>query len=104
LTGYSVHDILRSGVGVPTEESDSPVWEVEYTDEFRFWWEALTVDQQVAVTARVELLEQHGPSLGRPTVGEIEGSRIGNLKELRVARTGTFGFCLPSTGAAPQCC
>jgi hypothetical protein len=37
--------------------------------------------------AAVERLEQHGPSLGRPTVGEIAGSEIHNLKELRPAGT-----------------
>lgn len=37
--------------------------------------------------AAVERLQQHGPSLGRPTVGEVTGSRIHNLKELRPTGT-----------------
>lgn len=33
--------------------------------------------------ARLELLEQLGPNLGRPLVDQIKGSSIQNLKELR---------------------
>ena len=31
-------------------------WEVEYTDEFKKWWQALAEGQQDDVAARVELL------------------------------------------------
>jgi hypothetical protein len=33
--------------------------------------------------ARIELLEERGPALGRPVVDTIEGSRHPNMKELR---------------------
>jgi hypothetical protein len=33
--------------------------------------------------ARVELLEERGPGLGRPVVDSIRGSRHANMKELR---------------------
>lgn len=33
--------------------------------------------------AAVEILESAGPTLGRPTVDTLEGSRLQNLKELR---------------------
>jgi hypothetical protein len=60
-------------------------WEVEYTDEFGDWWDTLTEDEQVAIAARVRLLEEHGPSLRRPAVGAIKGSRHDpQMKELRV--------------------
>jgi len=59
------------------------VWTVEYTDEFEFWWDDLSSDEQERVTAAVELLEQHGPSLGRPIVDTLEASRHPNMKELR---------------------
>jgi hypothetical protein len=36
-----------------------------------------------AMLAAIELLEEHGPSLGRPAVDRIEGSRHHNMKELR---------------------
>lgn len=49
----------------------------------------LSAPEQAAITARVALLEQHGPNLRRPTVGEIKGSRHDpQMKELRVAVTG----------------
>jgi hypothetical protein len=59
------------------------VWEVEVIDEFREWYEALDEDAQIRIYAVVEALSQQGPKLGRPLVGEIAGSRIHNLKELR---------------------
>jgi hypothetical protein len=59
------------------------VWEVETTDEFRDWYEELDANAQAPIMAAVERLEQQGPTLGRPVVGEIAGSRIHNLKELR---------------------
>ena len=58
-------------------------WEVEYTDEFNEWWETLTEDVQDSIDAAVEALEEGGPTLGRPFVDTLTGSRIPNLKELR---------------------
>ena len=63
------------------------MWEVEFTDEFEAWWDNLDENSQAAVKAAVDRLEQTGPSLGRPIVGEITGSTIHNLKELRPAGT-----------------
>ncbi len=61
-------------------------WEVEYTDEFGAWYEALGVEDQDAVIARVEILEASGPGLGRPSVDNIHQSRHANMKELRAER------------------
>jgi hypothetical protein len=36
-----------------------------------------------AIMARIELLEERGPGLGRPVVDSIECSRHPNMKELR---------------------
>lgn len=58
-------------------------WEVEYTDEFERWWEGLTVEQQLAICAAVEILEEDGPATGRPLVDTLTGSRYPNMKELR---------------------
>lgn len=63
-------------------------WEVEFTDEFHSWWLDLSGDQQEALTARVQLLQQHGPNLGRPSVDSIAGSRHHNMKELRSSSDG----------------
>jgi hypothetical protein len=35
------------------------------------------------IIAAADLLEEHGPALGRPTVDSIKGSRHHNMKELR---------------------
>lgn len=53
------------------------------THEFESWWNDLSDDEQERVAAAVELLEEHGPSLGRPLVDTLEGSRHPNMKELR---------------------
>lgn len=64
-------------------------WGVEGTDEFADWYWGLERDQQEAVNAAIELLEERGPALGRPVVGEIDTSRerregrVHNMKELR---------------------
>jgi hypothetical protein len=61
-------------------------WEVEFTDEFGDWWGGLSEDEQVAIAARIALLEQNGPNLRRPAVGEIKGSKHDpKMKELRIA-------------------
>lgn len=51
-----------------TEVILAPMWEVEYTDEFEAWWSSLTEDEQVSVSASVQLLEARGPSLGFPHI------------------------------------
>src|SRR5438128_866406 len=40
-------------------------------------------ERRESVNAAVDMLEERGPNLKRPVVGEIVGSRIHNLKELR---------------------
>jgi hypothetical protein len=62
------------------------MWEVEYTDPFGTWYESLEEEDQDAVVARVELLEQLGPALGRPAVDSVHQSRHPNMKELRGER------------------
>jgi hypothetical protein len=58
-------------------------WEVEYTDQFGNWFENLDEDQQESIVIAVEVLQGHGPGLGRPLVDTIKGSRHANMKELR---------------------
>src|ERR671936_962295 len=59
------------------------MWEVEYTDEFEDWWDSLTEEEQDSITAAVRRLMQVGPTLGRPFVDTVKGSRYANMKELR---------------------
>ncbi|MEX2168220.1 MAG: type II toxin-antitoxin system RelE/ParE family toxin [Pirellulales bacterium] len=64
------------------------MWEVEYTDEFGAWWKMLTENEQDSVRFSVELLITHGPSLGRPHVDTVNGSKHPNMKELRTQHRG----------------
>jgi hypothetical protein len=63
-------------------------WEVEVSDEFRDWYEALDEEEQASVIFSVDLLRIDGPALGRPHVDTLKGSRHSNMKELRVQQQG----------------
>ncbi|MGY4492467.1 type II toxin-antitoxin system RelE/ParE family toxin [Pseudomonas sp. TE3610] len=63
-------------------------WDVEYTDTFGDWWRALNSGEQESVLASVKLLKSLGPALGFPHSSNIQGSRRGNLRELRVQHKG----------------
>lgn len=65
-------------------------WTVVLVDEVDDWYMALAKHDPAsadAVEAAVDLLEQEGPTLGRPTVDRIEGSHVHNMKELRPKAT-----------------
>jgi len=57
------------------------LWELLVTEEFERWWDELAEEHQDALIARIAMLDDHGPALGRPTVDTIAGSRLANLKE-----------------------
>lgn len=63
-------------------------WEIEFTDEFREWWDGLSADEQDSVRDVVAILRQRGPSLKRPYADSLQGSKIANLKELRIQHQG----------------
>ncbi|MHB8620634.1 MAG: type II toxin-antitoxin system RelE/ParE family toxin [Chloroflexota bacterium] len=58
-------------------------WEVEVTEQFESWYLALAEPEQLAINAVVDVLEESGPSLGRPYADTSSGSRHPNMKELR---------------------
>lgn len=58
-------------------------WEVEFTDEFKIWWDTLSEAEQDEIDAKVELLQEHGPTLPRPHADTIASSRHKNMRELR---------------------
>jgi hypothetical protein len=62
-------------------------WKTERTREFEEWWETLTELEQSEALTSIEILEETGPSQGRPTVDSVKGSKHPNMKELRVNRT-----------------
>ena len=55
------------------------MWEVEGTDEFVEWFEALDRRDQVRVEAAIEHLERFGPGLGRPWADSLRGTRTKEL-------------------------
>lgn len=59
-------------------------WEVEYTDEFGAWFDALNEREQKRMAASVMRLEAEGPSLSFPHSSGINGSRHDHMRELRV--------------------
>ncbi|MDI6794636.1 MAG: type II toxin-antitoxin system RelE/ParE family toxin [bacterium] len=62
--------------------------EVEYTDEFGDWWETLNEDEQDSIAVSVTLLQQRGPTLPFPYSSDIEGSKHGHMRELRIQHKG----------------
>ena len=66
------------------------VWDVEGTDDFAEWYLSLTDEQMGAIEARVDMLEAAGPTLGRPVVDSVVGSRHHNMKELRCSKDGAL--------------
>ena len=58
-------------------------WEIAFDPAFDSEFDALSVDVQDELLARVKLLERFGPTLGRPHVDTLKGSRHANMKELR---------------------
>jgi hypothetical protein len=63
-------------------------WDVEYTDEFGEWWNALTEAEQESVRAYVRLLEERGAQLGHPYSSAISRSKHAHMRELRVQHRG----------------
>ena len=58
-------------------------WEIAFDPAFDPEFDALPVDVQDELFARAKLLERFGPTLGRPHVDTLKGSRHANMKELR---------------------
>lgn len=63
-------------------------WEVEFSDEFGRWWEALNAAEQKSVDFTVSLLQQVGPILRMPHSSGIEMSRHTHMRELRIQHEG----------------
>jgi len=78
--------ILRRGYTV--RMGAEKVRELESTSEYLEWFASQTAPVQEAVRAYVKLLLEKGPSLGRPYVDTLKGSKYPNLKELRVQAQG----------------
>jgi len=63
-------------------------WEIEYTDEFGVWWNSLNEEEQIDIDSVVGLLEEKGPHLPYPYSSDIEGTKYGEVRELRIQHKG----------------
>jgi hypothetical protein len=50
------------------------------------WMDSLQDKEYRGLAARIDLLAEQGPVLGRPIVDSIKGSRHANLKEIRYSK------------------
>lgn len=67
-------------------------WELYLTDEVDAWLDELAasdVDSYRQVVAGIDVLAAGGPSLGRPLVDRVKGSKLHGMKELRPGSAGT---------------
>lgn len=60
---------------------------VPTTAEFRRWSSGLDPEQRAKLGATIARISRDGPTLGRPHVDVIRGSRIHKLKEARIDRS-----------------
>jgi hypothetical protein len=58
-------------------------WKIESSAEFDKWAARLPEVEQDRLDALTEILQEQGPSLGRPLVDTVRGSKHPNMKELR---------------------
>jgi hypothetical protein len=76
LKAYGIENTLMS------------TWTVEYAEEFEPEYLELVVDVRVELTAQAKMIEKFGPTLGRPRVDTLNGSKHKNMKELRFDAAG----------------
>jgi len=65
-------------------------WQVRFHDEFEL--EELPEEVQDELLARLKVLAEFGPQLGRPNVDTLNGSSFPNMKELRFRKDGLWRF------------
>lgn len=64
-------------------------WKIVTVGCFDNWFLSLDAPEQQDVLAAIFVLEQYGPTLGRPHVDSLKGTdKVKNLKELRVQHKG----------------
>ena len=52
------------------------MWSVKHTLEYEDWFTRQDEENKMVINARVILLSEFGPNLGRPYVDTIKGSKI----------------------------
>ena len=73
------------------KDTNTFMWKIVQSPEFGIWFtssDELDENAREDIVALVRVLQNIGPVLGRPYVDSVQGSRISNLKELRVQSKG----------------
>ena len=60
------------------------MWGVYSTEEYLTWFLNLSKYDKEEINYKVHLLEEFGPNLGRPHADSLKGTKVKNLKELRI--------------------
>jgi hypothetical protein len=76
----------------PSPGKDKGKWEVIRSSEFNAWFRGLDAERASQAAAGLRRIAVTGPTLGRPRVDSIRGSRVHNLKELRLQNGGRVLF------------
>ena len=66
------------------------------TEDFKVWSRGLSREQRAKVEGAVAYVAARGPTVGRPHVDRIHGSRVHKLKEARVGRGTRLLFAFDS--------
>ena len=66
-------------------------WSAYFHPKFMAEVEGLSAAVQDGIASAVAPLRQFGPTLGRPDVDTLNGSKFANMKELRFKATEEFG-------------
>ena len=61
---------------------------MDFHPQCEVWADGLEPTDQEALLAAIRVLRDEGPTLGRPLVDSVKGSRHQNMKELRPGSTG----------------
>ena len=73
------------------KDTNTFMWKIVQSPEFGIWFtssDELDENAREDIVALVRVLQNIGPVLGRPYVDSVQGSRLSNLKELRVQSKG----------------
>lgn len=73
-----------------------PARQVQLTAEFAVWFNGLDADLRSKATGMIDRIAERGPTVGRPDVDVIHGSRLHKLKEARVDRGTRMLFAFDS--------
>jgi len=86
LAALEGEDLRRSALLLGMATPPRHVPEVVKTTTFRRWSQTLDAEQRVKLAGAILRIAEGGPTLGRPWVDVIHGSRFHKLKEARIDR------------------